>query len=342
MAAATVAAAPARATARTRPPRTPSAAARHGDGVHVEQGAVPVLRHRLPRPGRRAGRQGRRDRGRSEGRGEQGPALREGLPRRPRALRRGSPAPRRSCARTASSSPSRGTRRSTSSPSACMKNPAGFAIYGSGQWTIPEGYAANKFIKGGLGDQPDRRQRAALHVLGGDGLPRHLRRRRAGRLLRRPRHVRRAHHSGATTPPRCTRCCSRASSTGARAARRSPSSTSARAARAPAGSADHVLALQAARATSRSPAASRTCCVENGTYDKDFVEKHCAFRARRRAADARGQGHHLRRVQEGCSPSTRPEKVEQLSGVAGEGHPRCSPSCSAGATCASPACGAWA
>ena len=28
--------------------------------------------------------------------------------------------------------------------------PDRFAIYGSGQWTIPEGYAANKFIKGGL------------------------------------------------------------------------------------------------------------------------------------------------------------------------------------------------
>jgi nitrate reductase NapA len=31
-----------------------------------------------------------------------------------------------------------------------MKNPAGFAIYGSGQWTIPEGYAANKLVKAGL------------------------------------------------------------------------------------------------------------------------------------------------------------------------------------------------
>jgi nitrate reductase (cytochrome) len=30
-------------------------------------------------------------------------------------------------------------------------NPKGFAIYGSGQWTIPEGYAAQKFIKGGVG-----------------------------------------------------------------------------------------------------------------------------------------------------------------------------------------------
>jgi nitrate reductase NapA len=31
-----------------------------------------------------------------------------------------------------------------------MRNPGGFAMYGSGQWTIPEGYAANKFMKGGL------------------------------------------------------------------------------------------------------------------------------------------------------------------------------------------------
>lgn len=29
-------------------------------------------------------------------------------------------------------------------------NPSRFAMYGSGQWTIPEGYAANKFMKGGL------------------------------------------------------------------------------------------------------------------------------------------------------------------------------------------------
>ncbi len=33
-----------------------------------------------------------------------------------------------------------------------MANPAGFAIYGSGQWTIPEGYAAQKLIKAGIGN----------------------------------------------------------------------------------------------------------------------------------------------------------------------------------------------
>jgi nitrate reductase NapA len=32
-----------------------------------------------------------------------------------------------------------------------MRNTKGFAMYGSGQWTIPEGYAALKFMKGGLG-----------------------------------------------------------------------------------------------------------------------------------------------------------------------------------------------
>jgi len=31
-----------------------------------------------------------------------------------------------------------------------MADPNGFAIYGSGQWTIPEGYAAQKLLKGGL------------------------------------------------------------------------------------------------------------------------------------------------------------------------------------------------
>jgi nitrate reductase NapA len=31
-----------------------------------------------------------------------------------------------------------------------LLNPKGFAFYGSGQWTIPEGYAAQKFMKGGL------------------------------------------------------------------------------------------------------------------------------------------------------------------------------------------------
>ena len=31
-----------------------------------------------------------------------------------------------------------------------MDAPERFAVYGSGQWTIPEGYAAQKLMKGGL------------------------------------------------------------------------------------------------------------------------------------------------------------------------------------------------
>jgi nitrate reductase NapA len=41
-------------------------------------------------------------------------------------------------------------RRSTSSPTKILADPAGFAMYGSGQWTIPEGYAAQKLMKAGL------------------------------------------------------------------------------------------------------------------------------------------------------------------------------------------------
>jgi nitrate reductase NapA len=46
-----------------------------------------------------------------------------------------------------------------------------FAIYGSGQWTIPEGYAANKFMKGGLSQQPHRPECPPLHGQRGHGLP---------------------------------------------------------------------------------------------------------------------------------------------------------------------------
>ncbi|MCA9407311.1 MAG: molybdopterin-dependent oxidoreductase [Candidatus Omnitrophica bacterium] len=50
-----------------------------------------------------------------------------------------------------------------------MKNPKEFAIYGSGQWTIPEGYTAMKFLKGGLGSNeidPNARLCMASAVVG--------------------------------------------------------------------------------------------------------------------------------------------------------------------------------
>lgn len=36
-------------------------------------------------------------------------------------------------------------------------------MYGSGQWTVAEGYVANKFVKGGFGPEQHRPQRAPLH-----------------------------------------------------------------------------------------------------------------------------------------------------------------------------------
>jgi len=50
-----------------------------------------------------------------------------------------------------------------------MEDPARFSIYGSGQWTIPEGYANLKFIKAGLGNNhldPNARLCMASAVVG--------------------------------------------------------------------------------------------------------------------------------------------------------------------------------
>jgi len=50
-----------------------------------------------------------------------------------------------------------------------LANPATFAFYGSGQWTIPEGYAAQKFMKGGLANnhiEPNARLCMASAVTG--------------------------------------------------------------------------------------------------------------------------------------------------------------------------------
>lgn len=50
-----------------------------------------------------------------------------------------------------------------------QKAPERFAFYGSGQWTIPEGFAANKFMKGGLGNnhiEPNARLCMASAVTG--------------------------------------------------------------------------------------------------------------------------------------------------------------------------------
>jgi hypothetical protein len=151
--------------------------------------------------------------------------LRQGLPRRPHPLRPGPPDRAAEAGRwQAGADLVGGGDRHHPRP---HRRRAGheFAMYGSGQWTIPEGYAANKFVKGGPGPQPHRSQRPPVHGLRRRRVQRHLRRRRAGRLLRRPRPLHRADRLGETTRPRCIRCCSRASWTAASRATRSSTST---------------------------------------------------------------------------------------------------------------------
>ena len=77
-------------------------------------------------------------------------------------------------------------------------NPKGFAIYGSGQWTIPEGFAAQKLMKAGLGNNhidPKARLCMAWMIL---------------RAATTTWISATCSSTGATIPPRCIRCSSRA------------------------------------------------------------------------------------------------------------------------------------
>ena len=71
------------------------------------------------------------------------------------------------------------------------KGPTAVGMFGSGQWTIFEGYAATKLMRAGLPLQQSRPQRPPLHGLGRLRLHAHLRHGRADGLLRRLRGRRR-------------------------------------------------------------------------------------------------------------------------------------------------------
>ena len=67
------------------------------------------------------------------------------------------------------------------------KGPTAVGMFGSGQWTVWEGYAGLKLMKAGFRSNNLDPERAPLHGLGRRGLHAHLRRRRADGLLRRHR-----------------------------------------------------------------------------------------------------------------------------------------------------------
>ncbi len=87
-------------------------------------------------------------------------------------------------------------------------------MFGSGQWTIWEGYAANKLMKAGFRSEQHRSERAPLHGLGGrwaSCAPSAWTSRWAAMTTSRPPT---RSCCGARTWRRCTRSCGRASPTG--------------------------------------------------------------------------------------------------------------------------------
>ena len=181
-------------------------ARRRGPAQMVE-GALPLLRHRLRGDGRGQGRPGGRHPRRHPGRGQPRHQLRQGLlPLQDHVRRRPADQAAAADARRRLRQGRRVQPISWDQAFDIMaekykaalkaKGPAGVGMFGSGQWTIWEGYAANKLFKARLPLQQHRPQRPPLHGLGGVRLHAHLRHGRADGLLRRHRGRRRVRALG--------------------------------------------------------------------------------------------------------------------------------------------------
>jgi len=194
-----------------------------------------------------------------------------------------------------------------------MKNPAGFAIYGSGQWTIPEGYAANKIIKAGIGNNqidPNARLCMASAVTGflstyGVDEP-------AGcydDLDKADVIILWGNNPAEMHPVLFSRIVDRRSKgekvtlidIGTRRTRTS-------------GFCEHVLTMKP-HGDLAIALGIMHLLVESGTYDKGFVEKYCNFRQRVDPPTLDGKAMTFDEYKAALKEYT-PEKVEKLSGVA--------------------------
>ncbi|HEY6556574.1 MAG TPA: molybdopterin-dependent oxidoreductase [Polyangiaceae bacterium] len=193
-----------------------------------------------------------------------------------------------------------------------LLNPKGFAIYGSGQWTIPEGYAANKFVKGGLGHnniEPNARLCMASAVTGylstyGVDEP-------AGcydDLDRCDVLVIWGNNPAEMHPVLFSRVIDR-KSRGERVelidigTRRTRTSTFC----------DRVLLMKPHGDLAIANGILHLL-VQRGTYDKEFVKKHCAFRADSDPPSLLGKAIDFEEFKRRLAEYT-PERVAQLSGV---------------------------
>ncbi len=194
-------------------------------------------------------------------------------------------------------------------------DPKGFAIYGSGQWTIPEGYAAQKFIKGGLSNNhidPNARLCMASAVTGflstyGVDEP-------AGcydDLDQCDVCITWGNNPAEMHPVLFSRLIDRRSrgqkvkliDIGTRKTRTSSF-------------ADHYLEFKPHSDLAIANGIMRLL-LERGTYAKEFVEKHCAFRADSEPASLFGQAIDFEAFKQGLARYT-PEFVQEVSGISRE------------------------
>jgi nitrate reductase NapA len=196
-----------------------------------------------------------------------------------------------------------------------LANPAGFAIYGSGQWTIPEGYAANKLIKAGLASNqidPNARLCMASAVTG---------------FLST---------YGVDEPAGCyddLDKCDVLLLWGNNPAEMHPVLFSRVIDRRSRG--EEVLIIDLNTRRTRSTAFCQHALtfkphtdlavalgilhllIEKGTYDKAFVDKFCNFRQRTDPPTLDGQAMSFEDFRKAVAPYT-PEKVQEISGVPAE------------------------
>ncbi|MBX3128942.1 MAG: molybdopterin-dependent oxidoreductase [Polyangiaceae bacterium] len=196
-----------------------------------------------------------------------------------------------------------------------MLDPKGFAFYGSGQWTIPEGYAAQKFMKGGLScnhidpnarlcmasavtgflavygvDEPagvyDDLDRADVVILWGNN-PAEMHPVLFSRIIDR-----RVRGEKVTIIDLCTRH-TRSSQ-----------------------HADHVLLFKPHTDLAIANGIMHLL-VERGTFDREFVQRHCAFRGDNEPMDLAGKPIDFAEFKRRLAEYT-PEKVQEISGVSAD------------------------
>lgn len=193
-----------------------------------------------------------------------------------------------------------------------MMDPQGFAFYGSGQWTIPEGYAAQKFMKGGLANNnidPNARLCMASAVTG---------------FLAT---------YGVDEPAGCFDDLDKADVVicwGNNPAEMHPVLFSRIVDRRSRG--ETVTLIDIGTRTTRTTAHAQHylemkpqgdlaialgimhLLIADQTWDKEFVAKHCAFRADSDPPELNGKAISFEEFQAGVAEYT-PEKVQELSGV---------------------------